>query len=242
MWSEYCTACHQSKTTPYAWFQTYLRTLRHDPRHGTSTKVASDFKANVSVVAVGQGFNQAFDVVSGASRFLFGWEVTPTLILLLTLMLVVPAVISSCTGVLNGIRVLSDFNTKLYFALLIFLAVVGNIAFSWNLGLEALGEFLSGFFRESLMTGTASGDPFAKDWLNYNFACWMSTIAIAPVFLGSLCRGRTVKEAITYNFFLPCIFGFVWMSILGGTTIFQDLATGGFLTEIMNTQGTEFLP
>ncbi|MEG1594466.1 MAG: BCCT family transporter, partial [Oscillibacter sp.] len=91
-------------------------------------------------------------------------------------------------------------------------------------------------------TGVAAGDAFFPDWINYNFAVWMSAICFAPIFMGSLCRGRTIKEVIQINFIGPVLFSIVWMTFLSGTAIYQDITTGMSLTEAMYSLGANVLP
>lgn len=194
------------------------------------------------IIGIASSCAQGMFNLSGAAAYNFGWAVSPTLYLWIGVAMILPAVISSITGILKGIRVLSDINFKVYILIVLFIAIAGNIGFMLNLGIESAGQFGSTYLQQSLATGTASGDLWAQDWLNYNNACWMCSIAIAPIFLGSLARGRTIKEVIKCNFVWPVIFSFVWMTILAGNTIYQDLQSGGELTTIMNEMGTQFLP
>lgn len=196
----------------------------------------------VNVCAMCASLAQGMFNVSGAAKYIFGIEESVTLLMGIGCLFVVPAIFSSITGILSGIRLLSDLNMRIYFFLMFFLIVVTNIPYVLNLGYEALGEFITTYFQQSLATGVASGDAFFPDWINFNFAVWMSAICFAPVFLGSLCRGRTVREIIEMNFIAPVVFSIVWMTFLSGTAIYQDLNTGASLTEAMYELGSNVLP
>lgn len=181
--------------------------------------------------------------MSGAAKYLWGIPTTTQLMFIIACIFVIPAIISSITGILKGIRILSDINMRIYFVLLIFFFITClNKPFMINLALESFGEFLNTFFQQAFQTGAVSHDAFARDWINYNFAIWMSAIVVPPIFLGSLCKGRTVREAIECNFIMPAIFGFIWMTIISGSTIWLDLSSGGDLTHAMQTLGSTVMP
>ncbi|MCI7474186.1 MAG: BCCT family transporter [Clostridiales bacterium] len=196
----------------------------------------------VNVCAMCASLAQGMFNLSGAAKYLMGWDTTTTLLISIGVLFVVPAIISSISGILSGIRMLSDLNMRLYFILVIFLICTTNVPYVLNLGIEGTGEFIHTYFQQSLATGVASGDTFFPDWINYNFAVWMSAICFAPVFMGSLCRGRTLREVIQVLFFGPVIFSIVWMTFLSGTAIYQDIATGHSLTEAMYNLGQNTLP
>ena len=196
----------------------------------------------VNVCAMCASLAQGMFNLSGAAKYLLSWETTTTLLVAIGCLFVIPAIISSITGILKGIRLLSDINLRIYIVLVVFLIFTTNVPYVLNLGIESIGEFVHTYFQQSLATGVASGDAFFPDWINYNFAVWMSAICFAPIFLGSLCRGRTLKEVIQVNFFGPVAFSLVWMTFLSGTAIYQDIATGMSLTEAMYALGSNVLP
>lgn len=196
----------------------------------------------VNVCAMCASLAQGMFNLTGAAKYLLDWDTTTTLLIAIGCLFVLPAIVSSISGILSGIRMLSDLNMRLYFILVAFLICTTNIPYVLNLGIEGTGEFINTYFQQSLATGVASGDSFFPDWINYNFAVWMSAICFAPVFMGSLCRGRTIREVIQINFFGPVIFSLVWMTFLSGTAIYQDISTGMSLTEAMYELGQNTLP
>lgn len=196
----------------------------------------------VNVCAMCASLAQGMFNLSGAAKYLLGWDTTTMLLISIGCLFVLPAIVSSISGILSGIRMLSDLNMRLYFILVLFLIFTTNVPYVLNLGIEGTGEFLNTYFQQSLATGVASGDAFFPDWINYNFAVWMSAICFAPVFMGSICRGRTLREVVQINFFGPVIFSIIWMTFLSGTALHQDIATGMSLTEAMYELGANTLP
>lgn len=196
----------------------------------------------VNVCAMCASLAQGMFNLSGAAKYLLNWDTTTTLLIGIGCIFVIPAIISSISGILSGIKMLSDLNMRLYVIIVAFLICTTNIPYVLNLGIESLGEFINTYFQQSLATGVASGDSFFPDWINYNFAVWMSAICFAPIFMGSICRGRTIREVIEVNFFAPVIFSIVWMTFLSGSAFYQDISTGMSLTEAMYELGQNTLP
>lgn len=196
----------------------------------------------VNVCAMCASLAQGMFNLSGAMKYIFDIEESAILLLCIGMIFVLPAIISSITGVLKGIKLLSDLNVRIYFFLLFFLFCTVDIPYVLNLGYEALGEFINTYFQQSLATGAASGDTFFTDWIGYNFGGMIASICFTPIFLGSLTYGRSIREVIEMNFFLPTLFIIVWMTLLSGGTISQDIQTGMSLTEAMYAQGANVLP
>lgn len=145
-------------------------------------------------------------------------------------------VASAVSGLMKGIRILSDINTKLFFGIIIFVFIFGPTAYLLNLGTESFGLYLSEFFKKNLFTGAAASDPWPGWWTTFYWANWLAWAPVTALFLGRIAYGRTVKEFIRMNFFLPAIFGAVWITTLSGTAIFMQtngvdlagaLASGG---------------
>ncbi|GAA0178388.1 BCCT family transporter [Clostridium sediminicola] len=178
--------------------------------------------------------------LSGGLNYLLGIESKPSLWLIVGFSFVSIAVISAITGIMKGIRVLSDLNVKAYFIIAAFLLLTGPLAYVVNIAIEAFGQYLDTFFSQSLFTGTAAGDTWPRGWINYNWAIWLSTIPMAPLFLGRISVGRKVKEYISMNFIIPGCFGILWMSVLSGNSIYQEMTTGS-LSTVMAAKGQEFI-
>lgn len=176
--------------------------------------------------------------LAGGVNYLAGFESGPTLWAIIALVITVTFVISASTGLMKGIRILSDINIKAYIGIIAFLFVAGPTAYILNLGTESFGHFLSNFFKMSLFTGAGAGDLWPQWWTVFYWANWFAWAAIAALFLGRISYGYTVRAFILVNFALPSVFGALWMTIFGGTAIHKQM-TEGKLGDIMINQGPE---
>lgn len=176
--------------------------------------------------------------IAGGIQNLFDIKSAPFLWAIIIAIIVITFVISSVSGVMNGIRILSSLNSKVYFLLLIFVFIFGPTMFILNFGTEAYGSYLQNFFRMSLANGAIDNDSFHKSWPIFYWCNWLAWTPVTAVFLGKILKGFTIKEAIKCNFIIPAVFSSIWMSIFSCTSIYYELK-GYQLYDILLNNGPE---
>lgn len=147
-------------------------------------------------------------------------------------------VISSISGLMNGIRILSTINSKVYMILLAFILVFGPTAFMLNFSAESFGAYVSDFVRMSMMTGDVFQDGWAKAWPIFYWCNWLAWTPITAVFLGRILKGYTIKDAIRCNFIIPAVFSTIWMGLFSTASIYYEM-NGVGLYDTLLTQGPE---
>jgi choline-glycine betaine transporter len=166
---------------------------------------------------------------------------------LIALAIVVTFVISSATGLMKGIRILSDINTKMLICLAFVPLIFGPAAYIFTLGWEAGWDYVVTFIPRNLtMTQTDAGatlilvpDEWAKGWTVFYWAVWMAWAPITACFLGRISYGRTVKEFMLVNFIFPSLFGIAWMTIFSGAALFYQMNGVADLAGVIATRGHE---
>lgn len=157
--------------------------------------------------------------INGGLTKLFGVQSSPVIWALIIAILVVTFIISAITGIMKGIKILSDINTYIYIVIIAFILIFGGTAFICSLGVNSFGNYLTNFFSQSLSTGIFDTDDWTKQWTIFYFGNWLAWAPITAVFLGRLSYGRTVKEIIIMNLVCTSIFSVIWFSIISGATI-----------------------
>jgi choline-glycine betaine transporter len=176
--------------------------------------------------------------LSGGMNHIFGVESTPVLWAIVAAVVTATFIISASTGLMKGIRILSDINMKAFVIIVIFVFIVGPTSYIVNLGTESFGIYLTDFFEKSLFTGASAGDPWPQWWTTFYWASWFAWALIISLFLGRIAYGYKVKTVILVNFVLPAVFGAVWMSVFGGTAIHMQM-NGVGLSDVMAANGPE---
>lgn len=179
--------------------------------------------------------------LSGSVRYYFPDTPLQLLMAIFIAAIVVTYTISAVSGLQKGIARLSTINVAAMIFVIVAIFLVGPTKYIIGSGMEAAGNYLSNFFKMSLFTGAIADDPWPKWWPIFYFANWFAWAPICAMFLGRISKGYTVREAILVNVVVPCFFSGIWISIFSGTTIHLDLTNGGYLKEILDTKGVDFI-
>lgn len=119
---------------------------------------------------------------------------TLTIVILLTVCLLY----TEC--VLKGIRGISwlaDSCMYLFGALLLYVLVLGGHAvYIIDTGFTALGNMIQNFIALSTWTDSLRTSGFPQNWTIFYWAYWMVWCVASPFFMGSISRGRTVRQVI----------------------------------------------
>ncbi len=132
---------------------------------------------------------------------------------------------------LNGIKTLSATCMFIFIGLMIFVLVFGGKAmYILETGFSAIGNLVQNFVGLSTYTDPLRETGFAQNWTIFYWAYWMVWCVAAPFFMGSISRGRTVKQVI-----LGC-FGFGM-----GSTFMSFIVFGNYGLGIQMTGEYDFL-
>ena len=69
----------------------------------------------------------------------------------------------------------------------------------------------------------------------FYWAWWISWSPFVGIFIARISKGRTIKEFILGVLFVPTLFTFLWLSVFGGSAIYQELIGNSRITEAVNT-------
>ena len=97
----------------------------------------------------------------------------------------------------KGISVLANICIYMFFGLIAFvLAFGGEMRYIVETGLSSLGRMVQNFIEHSTFTDPLRTSNFPQTWTIYYWAYWMVWCVAAPFFIGSISRGRTVRQTI----------------------------------------------
>ncbi|MCB1447098.1 MAG: BCCT family transporter [Rhizobiaceae bacterium] len=177
--------------------------------------------------------------VVGGLGAIFSIQSSALLLGIVAIAIVTSFIISAATGLMSGIRILSDLNTKFFFALAAFAFLAGPTVYLLSAAVDGLGEYFGTFLQRSLFTGAIAGDKWPQWWSNFYWANWLAWAPITALFLGRLGRGYTVREFIQTTMIAPSLFAIGWMTIFGGLAIHSDGLSKGALKAALDATGAE---
>lgn len=97
----------------------------------------------------------------------------------------------------RGISLLAKSCIYLFFGLLAYVLLFGGEArYIIETGLEALGRMVQNFFQLATFTDPQRTTSFPQNWTIFYWSYWMVWCVAAPFFIGSISKGRTVRQTI----------------------------------------------
>lgn len=163
-------------------------------------------------------------MIAGGLDTLFDIEQTPLTLGLVALTIVITFVLSAISGLMKGIRVLSDWNFKILIGFCLFILAFGPTLFIFKFGAQAFGEYVWTFLSRSASPG-GTDTAWGNSWTVFYWAVWLAWTPISALFLGRLGVGYTVRQFLNTNLVFTSLFSCFWMMVFGGTAIHMDFIT-----------------
>jgi len=213
------------------------RYTAHKP--GRVGSILDMFALMALVAGVAAALGAGVMALTGGITATTGLSTGPVTALCVTAAIVLAFIASSLSGLQKGIRLLSNFNARLFIAIALFIFVAGPTFAIIHLGAEGFVDYVADFIPASLTLGERDRHPWVQNWSVYFFANWLAWAPLTALFLGRIAVGYTVRDFIVFNLLLPATFGMIWMTILGGAAIDMNGQTGGLLVEAYENNGPE---
>lgn len=181
------------------------------------------------ILMISGGLNRIVDIPS--SDVIMG---------LITLSIVVTFIVSAISGLMKGIRILSDFNTKAFIFLVFLIFIIGPTMVILKDAPAGLADYFYHFVSRSTNINSNIDQSWQQDWTVFYFAVWMAWMPISALFLGRLAVGYTVRQFIHFNLLLPAAFSGLWMLVFSSTSLHMDrIGADNPLYTILQNEGTE---
>lgn len=135
---------------------------------------------------------------------------------------------SAVLGIDKGIKKVADFNLYVCLILMATLFIVGPSLAILNSLMTGIGDFLSGFIKESFALAPYGGpyEKFLDSWTIYYWAWWISWAPFVGSFVARISRGRTVREFVSGVLIVPALGSFTWFAIFGTSSLYLEIVKG----------------
>ncbi|MCT8986288.1 BCCT family transporter [Shewanella phaeophyticola] len=173
--------------------------------------------------SLGLGAQQA----AGGFQHVFGIEGSLTLQITIITGVTLLAVISVVRGLEGGVKVISNINMFLAFALLVFVALV-----TFAISMGTIPTTVMGYIKNIIPLSNPIGredEAWMHGWIVFYWAWWISWSPFVGMFIARISRGRTVREFLATVLIVPTMVTILWMSVFGGVAIEQVIDKVGIL-------------
>jgi len=165
--------------------------------------------------SLGLGAQQA----AAGINHVFGIEASIGLQIAVIVCVTLLAIISVVRGIEGGVKLLSNVNMIIAFALLAF---VGLSAIAISLGTipTTIGAYLENIIPLSNPHGR-DDEAWFQGWTIFYWAWWISWSPFVGMFIARVSSGRTIREFLIAVLLIPTSVTIIWMSVYGGIAIDQ---------------------
>lgn len=121
---------------------------------------------------------------------------------------------------MKGIQKLAASCVYLFFALLAYVLLFGGEArYIIETGFSSIGNLVQNFIGLSTYTDPQRTTSFPQTWTMFYWAYWMVWCVAAPFFIGTISRGRTIRQTILGGYVFGLGGTFVSFIILGNYSL-----------------------
>ena len=199
-------------------FSEACRPVLKEHADGTPGRIIDLFALFALLAGTATTFSVATPLMSEMILTLLPLPVSRKFLTVLILLLTCTVYTYAALQGFQGIHLLSKICIQLFFLLLAAVVLFGGEAeFIVENGLQSLGAMMQNFISLSTTTDPLRKTHFPQNWTIYYWAYWMVWCVAAPFFIGSISRGRTIRQVIGGGY----LFGV-------GSTLVSFLVLGGY--------------
>ena len=176
-------------------------------------------------------FSVATPLMASIVGELFHIEISRTVITVIILLVTCFVYTYSLLHGFKGISLLAKACIYMFFGLLLFVMLFsGKGRYIIDTGVESLGRMVQNFIGLSTFTDPNRTTSFPQNWTIYYWAYWMVWCVAAPFFIGSISKGRTIRQTIIGGY----VFGV-------GSTLVSFIVLGNYSMGLQTAGVTDFL-
>ena len=176
-------------------------------------------------------FSVATPLMASVINALFGVQLNETVITIVILVITCVIYTTFLLRGFSGISLLAKACIYLFFGILAYvLLFTGSAKYIVETGLTSLGTMIGNFIPLATYTDPLRTSYFPQNWTIYYWAYWMVWCVAAPFFIGSISRGRTIRQTILGGY----VFGV-------GSTIMSFIILGNYSMHLQVTGAMDFV-
>lgn len=182
---------------------------------GLIGKLIDLFAVFALIAGTATTFSLATPLLSGALSKVSGLPEGSTLTI--SLLLIICAIYTFCAYLgIKGVEFLASSCSYIFFSLLAFVLIGGGKAvYIIETGISSLGNLAQNFIVLSTWTDAGRESGFVRNWTVFYWAYWMVWCVATPFFIGSISRGRTLRQTVLGGYLFGLAGTFSSFIILG---------------------------
>lgn len=183
-------------------------------------------------------FSLATPLMAGVINELFHVEMSRSAVTIIILLITCIIYTYALLHGFAGISILAKACIYLFFGLIIFVLLFGGEAgYIIETGFSALGRMIQNFFELATFTDPGRTTNFPQNWTIFYWAYWMVWCVAAPFFIGSISRGRTIRQVIFGGYLFGTGSTIISFIVLGNYSLGKQMAGAADFITIYERDG-----
>ena len=142
-------------------------------------------------------FRVATPLMASIINEIFHLELNRTIINIIVLIVTCIVYTYALLHGIKGISLLANSGIYMFFGLILYVLVFGGKAgYIIETGVTSFGKMIQNFIELSTFTDAQRTSNFPQNWTIYYWAYWMAWCVAAPFFIGTISKGRTIRQII----------------------------------------------
>lgn len=182
-------------------------------------------------------FSLATPLMANILNELFHTEINATVLNIIILIVTCVVYTYSLLHGFKGISILANCCVWLFFGMLAYVFLSGGEAkYIVEMGLSSIGVMIQNFFELSTFVDPQRTTSFPQNWTIFYWAYWMVWCVATPFFIGSISRGRTIRQTILGGYAFGVGSTILSFVILGNYSMGKQMSrTADFITFYLET-------
>ncbi len=170
-------------------------------------------------------FSLATPLMAGIINEIFSIELDRTMITIIILLVTCAVYTYSLLHGFKGIHFLAKSCIWLFFGLLGYVLLFGGeTRYIIETGISSIGKMIQHFFELATFTDPQRTSSFPQNWTIFYWAYWMVWCVASPFFIGTISRGRTIRQTIIGGYCFGVGSTILSFIILGNYSLGQQVA------------------
>ena len=182
----------------------------------------------IMVATLGVNVGMATLQIDAGLRYVTGMDIPQSIVapIIITVIAIIGIVCAS-SGVHKAIKYVSTANMFVFIILVSWAFIFGGTQFTINNMVTSIGSYLKILVPYSFYLEPAFQTGWVGGWTLFYWAWWLTVAPLTGLFLMKLAKGRTIREFVLVNMFIPIGFIVIWFGTFGSSAIFQQMNGAG---------------
>ena len=200
---------------------------------GLPGKIVNWLCMYIMVATLGVNVGMATLQIDAGLRYATGMEMSQALMApIIITVIAVTGITCAASGIHKAIKYVSTANMIVFIVLVGWAFIFGGTRFTINNMVTSIGSYLKILVPYSFYLEPAYQTGWVGGWTLFYWAWWLTVAPLTGLFLMKLAKGRTIREFVMVNMFIPIGFIVIWFGTFGSSAIYQEMNGAGIWNDI----------